>query len=79
LIGAIRKPQYFRPIRRGIPHAVRAVMPETPTRRFRPPTYENGQDIRARSFDYACEVVGFCEQLTESGGVGRLMVPQLLD
>ena len=54
-------------------------MPDTPTRRFRPPEYENGQDIRDRAFDYACEVVGFCEQLTESGGVGRLMVPQLLD
>jgi len=53
-------------------------MPDA-TRRFRPPTYENGQDIRDRAFDYACDVVGFCEQLTEYGGVGRLMVPQLLD
>ena len=44
-----------------------------------PPTYEGGQDIRARSFDYACDVVGFCEELTELGGVGRMMVPQLLD
>src|SRR5438105_14928153 len=52
-------------------------MPDTP--RFKPPTYESGRDIRERAFNYACDVVGFCEQLTESGGVGRLMVPQLLD
>src|SRR5256885_2028569 len=52
-------------------------MPDTP--RFKPPTYENGQDIRERAFNYACDVVGFCEQLTEIGGVGRMMVPQLLD
>jgi len=48
---------------------------ETPER---PPTFENGQDIRDRSFEYACRVVGFCQQLDETGGVGRLMVPQLL-
>src|SRR5258708_40177467 len=47
--------------------------------RERPPTFENGQDIRDRAFDYACRVVEFCEQLTAAGGVGRLMVPQLLD
>jgi hypothetical protein len=44
----------------------------------RPPTFENGQDIRDRAFEYACCVVGFCQQLDEAGGVGRLMVPQLL-
>ena len=43
------------------------------------PTFEGGQDIRDRSFEYACEVVGFCQQLSEGGGVGRLMVPQLLN
>jgi len=42
-------------------------------------TYESGQDIRNRAFDYACRVVDFCELLTAAGGVGRLMVPQLLD
>jgi four helix bundle protein len=52
-------------------------MPDTP--RFKPPTYENGQDIRERAFNYACDVVAFCEQLTEIGGIGRMMVPQLLD
>ena len=42
------------------------------------PTFEGGQDIRDRSFDYACDVVDFCQKLSEGGGVGRLMVPQLL-
>ena len=42
-------------------------------------TYEGGQDIRNRSFEYACRVVSFCEHLTAAGGVGRLMVPQLLN
>ena len=43
------------------------------------PTFEGGQDIRDRSFEYACQVVDFCQQLSENGGVGRLMVPQLLN
>src|SRR3954469_19587383 len=43
------------------------------------PTFEGGQDIRNRSFDYACRVVDFCQGLPESGGGGRLMVPQLLN
>jgi four helix bundle protein len=41
-------------------------------------TYQGGQDIRDRSFDYACRVVGLCEKLFDAGGVARLMVPQLL-
>ena len=45
---------------------------------YRPPSYEDGQDIRDRSFDYACRVVGLCEQLDEGGRIGRLMVPQIL-
>jgi len=45
----------------------------------RPPTHEDGQDIRDRAFEYACSVVAFCEELMAAGGVGRLMVPQLLD
>jgi four helix bundle protein len=44
----------------------------------RPPTFENGQDIRDRAFEYACGVVGFCQQLDEARGIGGLMVPQLL-
>src|SRR3954462_2369194 len=51
-------------------------MPQTPP--FKPPTYEGGQEIRARAFDYACDVIGFCGELTEIGGIGRMMVPQLL-
>jgi four helix bundle protein len=43
------------------------------------PTFEGGQDIRDRSFEYACQVVDFCQLLSEGGGVGRLMVPQLLN
>ena len=43
------------------------------------PSFEGGQDIRDRSFEYACRVVDFCQQLSERGGVGRLMVPQLLN
>jgi four helix bundle protein len=44
----------------------------------RPPTFEDGQDIRDRAFEYACRVVTFCQRLSDTGGVGRLMVPQLL-
>ena len=46
---------------------------------YRPPTYEDGQDIRDRSFEYACAVVGFCEALDEGPRIGRLMVPQILN
>jgi four helix bundle protein len=49
-----------------------------PTLTNRPPTYDDGQDIRDRSFDYACRVVGLCEELDEGVRVGRLMVPQIL-
>ena len=45
----------------------------------RPQNYEDGQDIRDRAFEYACRVVGFCQELMERGGVGRLMVAQLID
>ena len=31
----------------------------------RPTSYEDGQDIRDRSFEFACNVVGFCERLDE--------------
>jgi len=41
--------------------------------------YEGGQDIRNRAFAYSCRVVDFCEQLATAGGVGRLMIPQLLN
>src|SRR5689334_23080828 len=45
---------------------------------FRPPTFENGQHIRDRAFEFACTVVRFCEALEEGRRVGRLMVPRLL-
>jgi four helix bundle protein len=43
------------------------------------PTYQSGQDIRDRTFEFACRVVKFCEKLYEDGGVGRVMVPQLVN
>jgi four helix bundle protein len=42
------------------------------------PTFENGQDIRDRTFRFACEIVRFCEQLERQGGTARLLAPQLL-
>src|SRR5712692_11018622 len=45
----------------------------------RPPAFEDRQDIRDRAFEFACRVVDFCRQLSDGGGVGRLMVPQLLN
>ena len=53
-------------------------MDENHTDSERPPTFEDGQDIRDRSFEFACRVVGFCEELEYDRRVGRLMVPQLL-
>jgi four helix bundle protein len=40
--------------------------------------FEDGQDIRDRAFRFACRVVRFCQALHDRGGVGRMMVPQLL-
>jgi four helix bundle protein len=42
-------------------------------------SFEGGQDVRDRSFEFACRVVKFCEDLDAGRGVGRLMVPQLLN
>jgi four helix bundle protein len=44
----------------------------------RPPSFEDGQDIPDRAFGFACRVAKVCQQLSDGGGVGRLMVPQLL-
>ena len=44
----------------------------------RPPTFEDGQDIRDRAFAFACRVTRFCQRVYEGGGVGRMMVPQLI-
>jgi len=43
------------------------------------PFYEDGQDIRDRAFDFACRVVRFCQRVYEDGGVGRMLVRQLVD
>jgi four helix bundle protein len=44
-----------------------------------PPSFEDGQDIRDRAFEYACQVVDFCQLLSDGGLVGRLMISQLLN
>jgi len=44
----------------------------------RPPTFEDGQDIRDRAFAFACQATRFCQRLYDGGGVGRMMVPQLV-
>jgi four helix bundle protein len=44
----------------------------------RPAAYDNGQDIRDRTFKFACRVVNFCQKLYDAGGVGRLMVAQII-
>ncbi|OFW26544.1 MAG: hypothetical protein A3H97_05910 [Acidobacteria bacterium RIFCSPLOWO2_02_FULL_65_29] len=54
-------------------------MPQDIPSRETPPTYENGQDIRDRTFTFACRVVKFCQKLSTEGGVGRMMVPQLVN
>jgi four helix bundle protein len=41
-------------------------------------TFQDGQDIRDRSFNFACRVVKLCERLCSAPGVGRIMAPQLL-
>lgn len=41
--------------------------------------YPNGQDIRDRTFRFACRVVSFCERLYAGGGIGRMLSPQLVD
>jgi four helix bundle protein len=42
-------------------------------------SYEGGQDVRERAFRFACRVVTFCQKLYDGGGVGRMMVPQLVN
>jgi len=54
-------------------------MLEDPDAPSRPPSFEDGQDIRDRSLRFACDVVGFCERLDEGTRIARLMVPQLLN
>jgi four helix bundle protein len=39
---------------------------------------KNGQDIRDRTFRFACRIVKLCEQLYEAGGVCRPLAAQLV-
>jgi four helix bundle protein len=41
-------------------------------------SYPGGDDIRERTFEFACSVVRFCEVLYARGGIGRVMAPQLV-
>src|SRR5262245_10836906 len=50
-----------------------------PHRRDVFPAFESGQDIRDRTFDFACRVVSFCQKVYAEGRVSRTMVPQLLN
>ena len=43
------------------------------------PSYPSyGQDIRDRAFEFACQIVGYCDDLMKRGGVGRILAPQML-
>jgi four helix bundle protein len=44
-----------------------------------PQAYESGQDIRDRAFVFACRVVKFSQEIYDAGGVGRMLVPQLVN
>ena len=37
-----------------------------------------GQDIRDRAFEFACQIVEYCDDLMKRDGVGRVLAPQLL-
>jgi four helix bundle protein len=41
-----------------------------------PPTY--GDDIRSRTFTFACDVVRFSDALWKQGGVARILAPQVV-
>ena len=43
-----------------------------------PPYQSYGQDIRDRAFEFACQIVGYCDDLMKRGGVGRVLAPQML-
>ena len=43
------------------------------------PAYQSyGQDLRDRAFEFACQIVFYCEELLDRGGAGRVLAPQLL-
>src|SRR5438093_2368629 len=43
------------------------------------PNFEDGENIRSRTFLFSCRVVRFCQQLYGAGGVPRILVPQLVN
>src|SRR3989442_3545902 len=43
-----------------------------------PPYQSYGQDIRDRTFRFACDIVYYCDELFKRGGVGRVLAPQLV-
>jgi four helix bundle protein len=43
-----------------------------------PPYQSYGQDIRDRTFTFACDIVHYCDELLKRGGVGRMLAPQLI-
>jgi four helix bundle protein len=43
-----------------------------------PPYQTYGQDIRDRTFEFACQIVAYCDDLMKRGGVGRILAPQML-
>ena len=40
--------------------------------------YQGGQDIRDRTFEFACNIIALCEHLYDRGGVARMLVAQLV-
>ena len=43
-----------------------------------PPYQSYGQDIRDRTFNFACDIVHYGSELFQRGGVGRVVAPQLV-
>jgi four helix bundle protein len=43
------------------------------------PSYEHGDDIRDRTFRFACRVLAVCEDIYNAKTFGRLLVMQLTD
>ena len=43
-----------------------------------PPYQRYGQDIRDRTFNFACDIVHYASELFQRGGVGRVLAPQLI-
>jgi four helix bundle protein len=54
--------------------------PKAPQQTSEPsPNFEDGENIRSRTFLFSCRVVRFCQQLYGASGVARILVPQLVN